>query len=678
MSASHVHIKDSIATRLLKIVFLLYFIVAFSVTFIHMMVGYYNTKDRVISDLKVFKETFEPGLAGLLWELHEEQVQATLNGMMKLPGVTGIKIENKGRIFGAVGKILNQDGVSVSVDSEGQLHPMREKGLLSGIISYSFPIFYEEDGQKYEVGHGTLYSSSQIVFQEVRLEFLLIIINAFIKTTALWFIFLVISKKILGEPLSILTQAAQSLSLDNLHKVIIDVRTKGRNELKILEETFNAMIYKLVDARNKLEEANQTLENKVKERTQQLEQQNTELMASNRKLEDLNSTKERLLEKLRTLHEPHLKILQEQLDDLQQVINPDDEDIHQHITPETRDSFRQASREVFQIGELLRPVTALYASEKAIQSKRVLLAETNKKYQLLAKLALRGTGVNLDITSDFRVGEEMLRKQPYDILYVDMNMIDLAKTAHEQYLEMDIVFMTSEDISVYLPILMSNPFLSNIVSRTETDRTFTIKNILTTVSKLVSRDLFGLEKYLSWGVDLRQHPVVNSQSREDITNEMESYLKELGIRRQIIVKSSMIMEELLMNAIYDAPTNADGSAKYNHLPRTVDVELEKKEQGMARYACDGVLLAIAVEDPFGALDRKTILEYLDSCYSGKAGTLNEKKGGAGRGLFQIMETSDLVVINVVADVKTEVISIFNIDPEKSKTKAATSFHYFSE
>jgi len=52
------------------------------------------------------------------------------------------------------------------------------------------------------------------------------------------------------------------------------------------------------------------------------------------------------------------------------------------------------------------------------------------------------------------------------------------------------------------------------------------------------------------------------------------------------------------------------------------------------------------------------------------------KGGAGQGLFEVIETSDLVVINVKPKVRTEVIAIFNIDPNKPKTPQTTSFHYF--
>ncbi|MGK5095229.1 HAMP domain-containing protein [Deltaproteobacteria bacterium TL4] len=414
------------------------------------------------------------------------------------------------------------------------------------------------------------------------------------------------------------------------------------------------------------------LENKILERTQQLkssmqklEQQNTTLAASNRKLEDLNATKEQLLQKVSVLQNTHLSALNKLLAIL--LKNSD---------KGTKTIIRQASREIHQIDEMLRPMTSLLRSEQAIQNKRVLLAETDKKQQIIAKMALGGTGVTLDIATDLEEGKNLLSQNQYDILCINSELIELTEIALEKSPNVRSVFMTSKSPRDYLPLWRKHPVLSNIVSRDEEDRSFTLKNIITTVSKLISDDLFGLEKYLNWGVDVTQHVIADSESRNGLISQLEIDLEALGIRRPLISRCAMVAEELLMNAIYDAPMDADGNSLYNHLPRTVPVYLKKTEQGRMCYACDGLFLAISVIDPFGALDRDTILNYLESCYEGRHGSLNKNKGGAGRGLFQIMETVDLMVINVKPKIKTEVIAILNINPNKSKAIKTTSLHYF--
>lgn len=442
---------------------------------------------------------------------------------------------------------------------------------------------------------------------------------------------------------------------------------------------FERTLRHLNKAKEDLQKINDELEKKVAERTRdlqqrtveleesyrELEQQNTTLLASHRKLEDLNGTKEQLLKQIGTLRESHLSQLQNKL-----------EDALEFVDIKSKNALVEAAREAHQIDEILRPITSLYFTQKAIQSKRVLLAENVRKQQIIAKMALRGTGMALDIVSDIEEGRKHLEKQNYDIICINPDLIELAQIAHEMYPEIKSVFITEEDVEEYLSVLRQYPFLSNVVSRHKNDQTFTIKNIITTVSKLVGDDLFGLEKYLSWGVDVQQCPVISSTEREALVDKMDHYFNQLGVRGKVLRRAVIVAEELLMNAIYDAPLDAKGKPLYNHLPRTELVVLKKEERGLLRYACDGTLLAISVQDPFGALTRETILEYLGKRYQGEHESISGEKGGAGLGLFQIMETSNLLVINVKPGIRTEVIALFDMDPLHYKSDETTSLHFF--
>ncbi len=414
------------------------------------------------------------------------------------------------------------------------------------------------------------------------------------------------------------------------------------------------------------------LEQRVEDRTkqlhqslEQLEEKNTALSVSYQRLEDLHQTNQNLLRRLGLLHQYHLKSLEEWLDSLLNELQPGEFRL-----------ARNTLREIHKTSEILQPVAYLFSSGQAIRDKRVLLAENNKKAQIIAKLALGGTGVTLDIVEDEAKGRMMLEQHRYDILCVNSDLIRLAVTAQSQHPRLHTVLITSDDPSTYLPILRKHSFLSNIVARSAEDRTFTLKNIFVTVCKLVSNNIFGLEKYLSWGVEVHQHSVVSSRHREDLVEKMEDDLRPLGIRRPQLAKCKMVAEELLMNAIYDAPVDPSGQRLYNNASRTIQVILPPDHQGLFRYACDGMLLALSVSDPFGSLERDDILSHLQSCYDGSLQDLHQKQGGAGLGLYQIMEIADLVVINVKPHIKTEVIAIFNIDPNRPKTNKNTSFHHF--
>jgi hypothetical protein len=184
-----------------------------------------------------------------------------------------------------------------------------------------------------------------------------------------------------------------------------------------------------------------------------------------------------------------------------------------------------------------------------------------------------------------------------------------------------------------------------------------------------------MEKYLSWGVEVNHHNILHSKQREELKGTMTEHFRRFGIRSSILGRMNTVVEEMLMNAIYDAPVDSYGKSLFNHMSRKEEILLDSYQQSQLRYACDGVHLAVAVEDNFGALTKEIIINYLKSCYEGRAGTLNEGKGGAGRGLHQIVENADLTVFNVKSGIRSEVICIFNLEPVKIDSSPGLQYYF---
>ena len=91
------------------------------------------------------------------------------------------------------------------------------------------------------------------------------------------------------------------------------------------------------------------------------------------------------------------------------------------------------------------------------------------------------------------------------------------------------------------------------------------------------------------------------------------------------------------------------------------------------------MAAISVSDPFGAVDRTTVLEYLERCYAGEAGGPQKdgNKAGAGMGLHLLIEQSDMVVFNIEPGVTTEVIALFSLQSQFERVALPSSLHFFS-
>ncbi len=456
----------------------------------------------------------------------------------------------------------------------------------------------------------------------------------------------------------------RDLYLSTLYRIYATVLAEKLHATNQKAKHFEELTINLTAAQAELQETNQNLERKVEERTQKLENQNAEIQASKNKMEDMINTKRVVFEKLSEMQNVHLIPLKAYLDEFRKT-HPDDP------------SANQLRKSVFEVQSLIGPLAEKYSSEQAMQSKKVLLADANKKQQLIAKMSLGGTGVLLDTCTTVDEGKAKIAGSDYDLIVFDPANLELANMAREKNPKVGLVLMTSDQVMSYLPALKALNTTPHVVSRDESDRTFTVKNIATTVTKILTRDFFGLEKYLNFGVDVQTLPVVSSKQRNDVVAGVLSHFEKLGVRRANRDRIGTVLEEMLMNAIYDAPIDKEGKSIYNHLPRTVDLILKPEEQGMVRFATDGMLIAVSVQDPFGSLQGNIILKYLEANYGGTAAEMNarEGKGGAGRGLHQIVENSDLVVFNVDPGKKTEAIALFNVEV-KEKAQQNPSFHLF--
>ncbi|MGZ5280480.1 MAG: response regulator, partial [Pseudobdellovibrionaceae bacterium] len=302
--------------------------------------------------------------------------------------------------------------------------------------------------------------------------------------------------------------------------------------------------------------------------------------------------------------------------------------------------------------------------------KKVLLLEPNKKQQNIVKTAVGSTGVQLLIASTLEEAQAAFSEKP-DVILCDASSSEFLLWTQKQNFTGETVMIESPELN--FDRLLSLNFVHNVISRSPDDRAGTVKSLLTTLTKILHNNYFGIEKYLAWGTDIQSKKLTNSKDRNDMREDMLTHFRSLGIRGALLDRVQVAIEEMMMNAVYDAPVDIEGKSLFNHLPRTTEIRLHEKQQPDIRFGCDGNLLAVSIQDPFGALPREVIIKYLQSCYNNQAGIMNADKGGAGRGLHQILESCDWTIFNIKPGERTEVIGLFDID---QKRDGLPQFHYF--
>jgi hypothetical protein len=95
---------------------------------------------------------------------------------------------------------------------------------------------------------------------------------------------------------------------------------------------------------------------------------------------------------------------------------------------------------------------------------------------------------------------------------------------------------------------------------------------------------------------------------------------------------------------------------------------------VVQYGFDGKQLAISVRDGFGSIERDTVLRVLNKCLHA-AQKIDRKAGGAGVGLYLMVNASSAVYFNVIPNVATEAICVFRIAEVKQQLDA---FGFFRE
>jgi hypothetical protein len=203
------------------------------------------------------------------------------------------------------------------------------------------------------------------------------------------------------------------------------------------------------------------------------------------------------------------------------------------------------------------------------------------------------------------------------------------------------------------------------------------RDLAVTIDKLLSDQVFGLDRYLGDSAAPARFVSTSSARRDHLLEWMRAYCDDHRIKRRVVDLMLVVADELFTNAFYNAPVDAAGRHVYADLPRTTKVSLEPTEVAI-EVRCDGNRLGIAAVDPFGSLTREVVLASLRRCFR-RAEPREDSTGGAGLGLFLLLSSLTSVVFNVAPGRRTEVIGLIDIAGTfRQSMSSGKSFNLFEE
>ena len=181
-------------------------------------------------------------------------------------------------------------------------------------------------------------------------------------------------------------------------------------------------------------------------------------------------------------------------------------------------------------------------------------------------------------------------------------------------------------------------------------------------TRLLTQDLFGLGKTLGPGAVIHARTVHDDRGRMTCIAEIVAFIAAQDLPRRLQGAIEQCIDEMLMNALYDAPVDEDGIHVFANLPVRTRIGLRIDQAVVVQYAFDGARFAMSVRDAFGSLERATVLRVLHKCLHADD-KIDRKEGGAGVGLFLMVNEATSLAFHVVPGLATEAVCTFDVRAE---------------
>lgn len=236
--------------------------------------------------------------------------------------------------------------------------------------------------------------------------------------------------------------------------------------------------------------------------------------------------------------------------------------------------------------------------------------------------------------------------QDGDVEYVQRTLTRLRDKAH-------IAVIVSRSSLQDLMGFLQDHRVNHVIVGEELDR-----GVFITAQKLLTGDIFGIEKYLPEGTPVNYVRLRDFQGRGKAIDTVLDFATKHKMRRQVRNAIGQVCEELLMNALYDAPVDESGQQIFAEIDPHDRTKTRSPKPVSIRYAATETQFAVAIRDRFGRLAKNTILAYINKCIHSPT-QIDRKTYGAGLGLYLVANAAASYIVNVAYGIATEVVCTFD-------------------
>ncbi|MBQ0755110.1 MAG: response regulator [Gammaproteobacteria bacterium] len=255
------HAENPLAFRLMGAILLVSSIITLVAILLLLAREYDIGLSDIEEDLEQVELTTLPGIERSLWNFDEEQLRVQLEGLLRLPEVSGAEVQWQ--------------------DWNSQTRHLRvgeEIVAVSGNRAHSYPIIYRRrDGSAEELGVLHIQVSRDALYQRVGEHAAFIVLFQLVKTLIIAVIIIFLLRHLLGRHLRTIAEYAREMSISRLHSPLRLARyQQSRDELQDISDAINEMRESLREDIHQREKAEVAL---LKEQEQNLKSEEKRIRA---------------------------------------------------------------------------------------------------------------------------------------------------------------------------------------------------------------------------------------------------------------------------------------------------------------------------------------------------------------------------------------------------------------
>ncbi|MBC7743453.1 MAG: hypothetical protein H7061_14750 [Bdellovibrionaceae bacterium] len=131
----------------------------------------------------------------------------------------------------------------------------------------------------------------------------------------------------------------------------------------------------------------------------------------------------------------------------------------------------------------------------------------------------------------------------------------------------------------------------------------------------------------------------DSSEKNVLLKKLETFLAKNQKTRSLSDLCIQTADELITNALYNAPIDSAGDRMYLNVDRQVKISYPPDKTATLFACCSDDRITIGCEDTFGSLSKTEMFQYLRSKFNSDLSVPTETTGGAGLGIKMIMENA---------------------------------------